>query len=288
MVSYPDENGNLYGTTTYTVFKLSPPTLPGEAWTFSLLHEFKGGTGDGTYSHAGLVRDRWGNLYGTTLWGGDEGNAGCGEIGCGTVFEVSPPAAPGRDWTERVIHFFGVAEDGFNPEGGLALGVNGVLYGTTYSGGRTVGGIAFQLTSPREMRDAWTETVIHNFSYSRYDGAAPVASMILDREGNLYGTTLFGGNSCYYNGARYGCGVVFKLTPRHRDGNAWDETVLHFFRTEGTRRSNLLAACFLTIMEIFTAPPSMADTTTALVATMTAARSSRSCANADRDSTAGV
>ena len=228
-----DENGNLYGTTTYTVFKLSPPTLPGEAWTFSLLHEFKGGTGDGTYSHAGLVRDRWGNLYGTTLWGGYEGNPDCGEIGCGTVFEVSPPAAPGRDWTERVIHFFGVAEDGFNPEGGLALGVNGVLYGTTYSGGRTVGGTAFQLTAPREPRDAWTETIIHNFSYSRDDGAAPVASMILDREGNLYGTTLFGGNPCYYNGARYGCGVVFKLTPRHTDGTAWDETVLHFFRTGG-------------------------------------------------------
>ena len=225
-----DENGNLYGTTTYTVFKLSPPTLPGEAWTFSLLHEFKGGTRDGTYSHAGLVRDRVGNLYGTTLWGGYDGNPDCGEIGCGTVFELSPPAAPGGDWTEKVIHFFGTGDDGFNPEGGLVLGANGILYGTTFSGGKSVGGTAFQLVPPSQPPGVWNETVIHNFSYSRYDGAAPVASMILDRAGNLYGTTLFGGNSCYYNGAAYGCGVVFELSPRHSDGAAWDETVLYFFR----------------------------------------------------------
>ena len=279
-----DEKGNLYGTTIYTVFELSPPTLPGGAWTFSLLHEFKGGTGDGTYSHAGLVRDRWGNLYGTTLWGGYEGNPHCGEIGCGTVFELSPPAAPGGDWTERVIHFFGMGDDGFNPEGGLALGAHGVLYGTTYSGGRTVGGTAFQLTPPREPRDAWTETIIHNFSYSRDDGAAPVASMILDGEGNLYGTTLFGG--------------TLVITTAHAMVVAWSSSCrsgipmatrgtkpcFTSFRRVGTPRSNLLAACFLTIMEIFTAPPSMEDTTPALAATMTAARFLGSACNAGRNS----
>jgi hypothetical protein len=225
-----DEKRNLYGTTTDTVFELSPPTEPGGAWTFTLLHEFAGGTGDGTYSHAGLVRDQWGNLYGSTVWGGYEGNKYCGSIGCGTAFEVSPPAAPGGAWTEKVIHFFGVGDDGFNPDGALTLDANGNLYGTTYSGGKPLGGTAFQLAPPSEPGGAWTESVIHSFSYSRSDGAAPGATMILDRAGNLYGTTLFGGNSCFYNGTQYGCGVVFKLSPPGTGGGAWNETVLYFFQ----------------------------------------------------------
>ena len=55
--------------------------------------------------------------------------------------------------------------------------------------------------------------MLHNFSYSASDGAAPVAGMIFDHEGNLYGTTEFGGNECAFNATLYGCGVVFKLTP---------------------------------------------------------------------------
>lgn len=224
-----DENGNLYGTTDYTVFELSPPTQAGGAWTFSLLHEFKGGTRDGTSAHDGLVRDEKGNLYGTTLWGGYEGNTDCGEIGCGTAFEVSPPAVPGGAWTEQVIHFFGKGHDGFNPEGGLTLEPKGNLYGTTYSGGGAPGGgTAFQLTP--QSGGTWTETMIHRFNYTPSDGAAPVATMIFDREGNLYGTTLFGGNPCEYNGAAYGCGVAFKLSPPSADGSAWHEDILHFFQ----------------------------------------------------------
>jgi hypothetical protein len=225
-----DGNGDLYGTTEYTVFELSPPAQPGGTWTFTLLHEFTGGTSDGLSSEAGLVRDQWGNLYGTTLCGGYEGNPNCGSIGCGTAFEVSPPSAPGGVWTEQVIHFFGVGDDGFNPDAGLALDPKGNLYGTTYSGGKPGGGTAFQLAPPGQSGGAWTETVIHNFNYSSSDGAAPVATMIFDREGNLYGTTLFGGNSCEYNGAAYGCGVVFKLSPRNTDGSAWRESILHFFQ----------------------------------------------------------
>src|ERR1017187_7922280 len=111
-----DAAGNLYGATSYTVFQLSPPEQSGGSWTFSLLHEFTGGTTDGTSSHSGLVRDPSGNLYGTTLWGGYEGNGNCGSIGCGTVFEVSPPAVKGGTWSEQVIYFFGRGNDGFDPE----------------------------------------------------------------------------------------------------------------------------------------------------------------------------
>lgn len=228
-----DENGNLFGTTETSVFELSPPSVPGGTWEFSSLHEFKGKTGDGMNAHDGLVRDQEGNLYGTTLWGGYEGNPNCGEIGCGTVFEVSPPASHDGAWTEQIIHFFGMGDDGLNPEGGLTLDAKGNLYGTTYSGGTPGGGTAFQLTPPTQSGDGWTETVIHNFSYSGYDGAAPAATMVLDKSGRLYGTTLFGGDVCYYNAAAYGCGVVFKLTPPDADGSPWHESILYFFQPTG-------------------------------------------------------
>jgi uncharacterized repeat protein (TIGR03803 family) len=225
-----DEQGNFYGATESSVFELSPPAHAGGAWRFSLLHDFTGGTSDGWSPHDGLVRDGSGNLYGSTLWGGYEGNPDCGEIGCGTVFEVSPPAAPGGAWTEQVLHSFGMGDDGFDPEGGLALDAKGNLYGTTYSGGKKEGGTAFRLAPPSQSGGAWMESVIHAFSYSRSDGAAPVATMVLDLEGNLYGTTMFGGEPCFFDDAYYGCGIVFKLSPQDRDGTAWHESVLYFFQ----------------------------------------------------------
>ncbi len=227
-----DEQGNFYGATETSVFEFSPPAGSGGAWTFTLLHDFTSRTSDGWSAQDGLVRDQAGNLYGTTIWGGYEGNPDCGEDGCGTAFEVSPPAAPGGAWTEQVIHTFGMGGgDGINPEGGLALDAKGNLYGTTYSGGKNYGGIAFRLAPPSQAGGAWTETVIHDFSYSIYDGAAPIATMILDPEGNLYGTTMFGGNHCRSDGAYYGCGVVYKLSPVDRDGTAWHESLLYFFQT---------------------------------------------------------
>jgi hypothetical protein len=223
-----DQEGNLYGASDNTVFELSPPTQEGGAWTFTVLHRFTGGKTDGNSVHSALLRDKSGNLYGTTLWGGYQGNPDCGEIGCGTAFEVSPPAAPGGAWSEQLIHIFGMKGDGFNPEGGLALDASGNLYGTTYSGGnRGGGGTAFQLTPPSQPGGSWTESIIHSFSYSQDDGAAPVASMIFDKAGNLYGTTLFGGNQCLFDSQDYGCGVVFELSPV--SGSAWNETILYYF-----------------------------------------------------------
>jgi uncharacterized repeat protein (TIGR03803 family) len=240
-----DNNGNLYGTTFDSVFELSPPAQQGGAWTFTLLHELSGGPTDGKSSQAGLVRDAAGNLYGTTLWGGFEGNGDCGSIGCGTVFEVSPPAVSGGAWTEQVIHFFGMGTDGFDPEGGLTLGAKGNLYGTTYSGGAGGGGTAFRLSPPSQAGGAWTEKIIHSFAYSLADGAAPMATMISDTAGNLYGTTFFGGDRCFYNGADYGCGVIFELSPAVGDGAAWNETVLYVFpRPYGNARNPAASLLF--------------------------------------------
>jgi uncharacterized repeat protein (TIGR03803 family) len=222
-----DEKGNLYGTSAYTVFKLRPPTQSGGAWTFVRLHIFFSFTSDGFSSQAGLVRDQHGNLFGTTLWGGFPNNPNCGSLGCGTVFELSPPASGGGGWAEQVIHTFGESStDGFDPEAGLALDADGNLYGTTYSGGSLGGGMTFEL-SP--SAGGWIETDLHDFSYSNGDGAAPAAAPVLDGAGNLYGTTLFGGKGCFFNTVSYGCGVVYKLSPPRAGSTGWSETVLDFF-----------------------------------------------------------
>jgi uncharacterized repeat protein (TIGR03803 family) len=78
------------------------------------------------------------------------------------------------------------------------------LYGTTSLGGRGQYGTVFKLSK------AGKESVLHSFSYGVAGGADPNAGLAMDRAGNLYGTTLTGGDfNC--NGA--GCGVVYKLTP---------------------------------------------------------------------------
>ncbi len=225
-----DGRGNLYGTATSSVFELSPPQNQGDAWTFTLLHEFKCCTSDGWNAVAPLVRDASGNLYGTTEWGGYLNSDDCGSLGCGTVFEVSPPSQPGQAWTEKVIHTFTAGDDGFDPLTGLTLDASGNLYGTTYSGGTGGGGTAFELTPPTAPDGSWVHVVIHNFTYSStQDGAVPSA-MILDTSGHLFGSTLFGGKQCAYNGAYYGCGTVFEL--RNQDG-VWNERVLYFFHNGG-------------------------------------------------------
>jgi uncharacterized repeat protein (TIGR03803 family) len=229
-----DQAGKLYGTTSSSVFELSPPAQRGGAWTFTLLHTFKCCTRDGWNSLAGLVMDQDGNLYGTTEWGGFYKSDYCVYLGCGTVFKVSPPGTLGGSWKEEVLYRFtgdtNGFTDGFVPFAGITLDHAGNLYGTTYSGGTLGGGTVFQLAPPAQRDGTWTETILHNFSYSATDGAAPVASLIFDQAGNLYSTARFGGNSCYFNGAQYGCGVVFELSPPAGRGGTWTENVLYFFR----------------------------------------------------------
>jgi len=235
--SYPqggliaDPSGNLYGTTQASVFQLSPPATKGGQWTFTQLHSFKCCTADGFSSYARLVRDRQGNLYGTTEMGGFYNTGYCAYLGCGTVFEVSPPATKGGSWTESVLYRFksnvNGYSDGLNPFGGLILDRAGNLYGNTYGGGALGGGTVFQLSPPDQLSGAWTETILHNFAYVSNDGAVPVGNLIFDKQGNLYGATWFGGNACVYNSTAYGCGTIFELSPTQ--GGAWHETVLYFF-----------------------------------------------------------
>jgi uncharacterized repeat protein (TIGR03803 family) len=198
-----------------TVFEATPPTSPHAGWAITYLYAFTGANGDGIGPTAGLVVGRDGSLYGTTFQGGFT-NPLCnfgGVESCGTVFELTPPTAPGA-WTEQILYSFtGQNGDGALPMAGLTMGEGGALFGTTAGGGSGRSGpcsfnslpgcgTVFKLTPPAAPGGAWTETVIHSFAGT--DGSSPEASL-LEKKGVLYGTTYTGGPS--------GNGTVFELTP---------------------------------------------------------------------------
>jgi uncharacterized repeat protein (TIGR03803 family) len=202
-----DANGNLYGTTVLggascncgTVFKVDATGKE------TVLYVFTSGNGntDGRNPGAGLVRDGAGNLYGTTVNGGRSGK--------GTVFKVDTTGK------ETVLHSFaGTGGDGANPYASLVRDAAGNLYGTTFLGGTSCNcGTIFKVDATGK------ETVVHSFT--GLDGEYPLAGLVRDSAGNLYGTTTGGGTSGY--------GVVFKLN------ETGTETVLHSF-TGGTTDGN--------------------------------------------------
>lgn len=131
-----------------TVFQLMPPDVPGGAWTETVIYNFTGVNGDGVYPTAGVVVGKGGVLYGTTTRGGPS-EPSCapyyGATGCGTVFQLTPPANQGEPWTETILHTFtGQNGDGSNP-GPLTLSSTGVLYGPTFGGGFAGQGTIFAL-----------------------------------------------------------------------------------------------------------------------------------------------
>jgi uncharacterized repeat protein (TIGR03803 family) len=230
-----DAEGNLYGTTsiggTYrdgTVFELALNAQG--AWTEKVLHSFKYDNGkDGSGPVGNLVMDKDGNLYGITISGGSVSSCFTGP--CGVVFELTPAA--GGNWNEKILHNFGQGKDGFDPVAGLVLDSAGNLYGTTQFGGNgpclgsfaVVGcGVVFELSPAAD--GSWTEKILHDFQGP--DGFGPQAGLVLDAQGNLYGTTFYGGhNPICYRGGGFGCGNVFELTPKV--GGQWIENVLHEF-----------------------------------------------------------
>ena len=193
------------------------------AQTERLVYVFTGpNNGDGSGPNDGLVADSAGNLYLTTSFGGT--------TDAGTVIELSPPAAPGGKGSESVLYSFtGSAGDGDGayPFGNLVLDSAGNLYGTTFYGGAqspcisgTVGcGTVFKLSPPSVHGGSWTESVIYAFQGGN-DGNGPVAGLVFDQAGNLYGTT-FG------DGGVVSDGTVYRLTPQ--SNGSWSETVLYRF-----------------------------------------------------------
>ena len=182
-----DTNGNFYGTTLEggaytcpfysgcgTVFKVD------NSGTETVLYSFcSEGCLDGALPEASLVRDAAGNLYGTTLQGGDQ------SCDCGTVFKLNMAGK------ETVLHAFTGNPDGESPSSGLVMDAAGNLYGTTLFGGSASrgNGVVFKLDP------SGTETILHSFVGYPSDGERPYASLVQDTAGNLYGTTYFGGVS---------------------------------------------------------------------------------------------
>ena len=115
---------------------------------------------------------------------------------------MSPPKAGDTAWTETVLKSFSQPR-GAQPEAGLIADKAGNLYGTTYKGGANNDGMVFELSPPKVGATNWKETVLHSFNLDK--GAGPVAGLVADGAGNLYGTT-------YYGGADDN-GVAFELMP---------------------------------------------------------------------------
>jgi uncharacterized repeat protein (TIGR03803 family) len=186
-----------------------------QAQTFSVIHTFTGG-GDGATPAAGLSIDRGGNLYGTTAAGGDSG--------WGTVFKLK---RSGTNWIVNRLYSFAFGNDGAMPQARVVFGPDGTLYGTTVWGGggqcSNGCGTVFNLKPPPTVCKTtvcpWTETIIYHFGGGQTDGFAPYSEVVFDQVGDLYGTTLSGGNRLE--------GVVYQLT--HSSGN-WVENLPYTFQ----------------------------------------------------------
>jgi uncharacterized repeat protein (TIGR03803 family) len=237
-----DSAGNLYGTTYSggsmrkctggcgTVFELSP--LSGGGWQETVLYAFNGGA-DGENPRAGLVFDAEGNLYGTTLQGG---NLTACTLGCGTAFKLTPSET--GQWKKTILRTFNGTTDGANPHAGLVFDSAGNLYGTNYWGGTTPAcpagdcGTVFELTPT--VKGPWQERVLHAFT-NAVDGGNPGSNVTFDAAGNIYGTTSEGGHTSDCGGL--GCGTIYKLEPTKT--GPWTGSVIRAF--SGPDGANLVA-----------------------------------------------
>jgi uncharacterized repeat protein (TIGR03803 family) len=224
--AYPDQNlifdaaGNLLGAASVggdagVAFELMPG--PG-GWNYSVIHQFVSDRHDGVSPESILFLDATGNLFGTTAGGGTRDG--------GTVYELSP--AGGGSWTESILVDFNgnnAAPGGNGPAAGFIEDAAGNLYGTTSAGGNPVCaagcGTIFELSPNGD--GTWTKLILHRFNGA--DGAMPVADLVADGSGNLYGTATEGGGGL---GCFAGCGTLFKLakTP----AGSWKLSVLHTFK----------------------------------------------------------
>ena len=225
--SYPigaliaDKAGNLYGVTDAggsqnagVVFELSNSA---GTWEQTVLHNFGSGF-DGANPQGPLVFDPHGNLFGTTVIGGG--------LNGGTVYEMTPANGV---WNETVLHSFGGTNDGYLAYGGLTLDAKGNVYGTTQAGGShpCIGlgcGIVFELVAA----NGWSENILHQFGGGS-DGMYPNSKLAMDKSGNLYGSTVYGGGQgqCSAGIDTTTCGTIYELSPG--SNGVWTEKILHRF-----------------------------------------------------------
>jgi uncharacterized repeat protein (TIGR03803 family) len=178
-----------------------------KASTTEVIYSFAG-EDDGEYTDTDVAIDAAGNLYGTSVLGG--------EFGGGTVWQLSPV---GDGWVHTVLYSFTGGADGGEPYKGVTLDAAGSLYGTAVTGGSGSCeggcGVAYKLT---KSGDTWTQSVIHAFMGGE-DGSGPGARVAVDNRGNVYGMTPTGG--------ALGLGTIYQLHPR-ANGN-YTFKVIHTF-----------------------------------------------------------
>jgi len=197
-------SGDLYGTTydggpqnCGVVFQM---VLSGGVWKENVLFDL--GASVGCNSQTAVKIDSLGNLYDSTVTGG--------QYGYGNVFELTPSNG---SWTQTVLHNFQSGSDGaYGSE--LDLNTAGIVYGVTSAGGTSNDGVAYQL---EQSGGVWKETILHDFTGGS-DGMSPYGLLLNPDTNVLYGTTQYGGTSSR--------GTVFSLT---QNGNNWTEDVIHSF-----------------------------------------------------------
>ena len=178
-----------------------------KASTSEVIYSFAGEE-DGEYADTDVEIDAAGNLYGSSVLGG--------EFGGGTVWQLSPVAG---GWVHTVLYSFTGGADGGEPYKGVTLDAAGNLYGTAVTGGSGSCeggcGVAYRLT---KNGATWTQTVIHSFTGGD-DGSGPGARVAVDNQGNVYGMAPTGGAN--------GLGVIYALHPK--SNGSWALRVIHTF-----------------------------------------------------------
>jgi uncharacterized repeat protein (TIGR03803 family) len=217
-----DSEGNLYGATQFgggtgcggqgcgIIYKLTPSRSE------TVLYRFTGGA-DGSSPFASPILDAAGNLYGTTPESGDLSCAQGSGVGCGTVWKLDTSG------NLTVLHTFTGNTDGAIPQAGLVIDPSGNLYGDAAYGGNLSCGEGFGCGAVFKIDSSGNFTVLYSFNGGSNDGILPFATLLRDGNGNLYGTTVSGGNPSCSLGGGFGCGVVFRLDSSN------NETILHSF-----------------------------------------------------------
>jgi uncharacterized repeat protein (TIGR03803 family) len=209
-----DANGDLFGTTEHggpggygTVFEITDSALTGYASTPTTLATFTNSTGENPYS--GLLMDAQGNLFGTTVGGGDSN--------FGTAFEISFMPTTGYSNTPTTIANFSVTSSGAPVYAALVADSNGNLFGTSVSGGAFGSGNLFEI--PYSALSGYSATAVPIVSFT--DGASPYESLTIDANGDLFGTASQGGAT--------GRGEVYELAYNPSTGYAATPAVLASF-----------------------------------------------------------
>jgi len=206
-----DSEGNAYGVAEQGGIGADPggyvfELLRSNGWNESTLFGFEEKSGkytDGYNPDSTPVFDTKGNLYGTTQYNGTSGNAQTG----GTAFKLTPSK---KGWKFKLLHTFnGKNGDGIEPYGAMAVDGSGNVFGATYLGGtsecqgtKNYCGTVFEISL---SGSTYAESVL--WSFNETDGEHPMGGVILDKSGNVYGTTFAGGTGTWSNG------VVFEVIP---------------------------------------------------------------------------